>query len=38
VVRGVRFQDGIAIVDPPNDVENNQQKITASFKPLIHQI
>ena len=28
-VRGVRFQDGIAIVDPPNDLENNQQKIAA---------
>lgn len=29
VVRGVRFQDGVAVVDPPNDVENNQQKIAA---------
>ena len=29
VVRGVRFQDGIAIVDPPNDLENNQQKLAA---------
>jgi transposase-like protein len=29
VVRGVRFQDGIAVVDPPNDLENNQQKIAA---------
>jgi len=29
VVRGVRFQDGIAVVDPPGEAENNQQKLAA---------
>ncbi len=29
VVRGVRFQDGIAVVDPPGKAENAQQKIAA---------
>ncbi len=29
VVRGVRFQDGIAVVDPPDNIENNQQKLAA---------
>ncbi len=29
VVRRVRFQDGIAVVDPPGKVENDQQKLAA---------
>lgn len=29
VVRGVRFQDGIAVIDPPGKAENAQQKIAA---------
>ncbi len=29
VVRGVRFQDGIAVVDPPSETEEEQQKIAA---------
>ena len=30
VVREVRFQDGIAVVDPPpGEAENNQQKLAA---------
>lgn len=29
VARGARFQDGIAVVDPPDKVENEQQKIAA---------
>ena len=29
VVRGVRFQDGIAVVDPPDGIENDQQEIAA---------
>ena len=29
VVRGVRFQEGIAVVDPPGKAENDQQKLAA---------
>ena len=29
VVRGVRFQDGFAVVDPPGEAENDQQKLAA---------
>ena len=29
VVRGVRFQDGFAVVDPPGEAENDQQKLVA---------
>lgn len=36
VIRGVRFQDGFAVVGPPNKVDAEQQKIAVRFRLAIH--